>query len=84
MLERSDEKKSYPLRGCLAHGGLYIGLRGEMFGPALIDAYEEAEKQDWIGFVLHRTAEERMRHYCIDGRSVADALCEYDYPTFPI
>jgi len=50
-----------------------------MFGPALIDAYEEAEAQDWLGFILHKTAEERMRHY-----GAVDTLCEYNYIRYPV
>lgn len=68
-----------PVRGCLAYGDLYSGPDNELFGPALIDAYEEAEAQDWIGFIIHPTAVERMKLYEKNGRNVYDALCAWNY-----
>jgi hypothetical protein len=73
-----------PMRGCLAHGDLYSGPEDELFGPALIDAYREAEAQDWLGFIIHPNAEERMRLCEKNGRSVCKALQEYDYRDYRV
>ena len=42
-----------PLRGALTVGKLYVEPEdGIYFGEALIEAYEYAESQNWLGFVL--------------------------------
>jgi hypothetical protein len=41
------------LRGALSFGAFYANKENGIFlGPALIDAYQYAEKQHWIGFVI--------------------------------
>ena len=50
-----------PLRGALSFGRLYADReKGIYLGPVLIDAYEYAEKQDWVGFVLTPCAVEQF------------------------
>ncbi len=53
-----------PLRGALSLGHFYADkTRGTYIGDALIEAYEYAEKQDWVGFVLTpRTIERVLKH----------------------
>lgn len=50
-----------PLRGALTWGRFYADRPREiLMGPALIEAHEYAEKQDWIGYVLTPQAVERL------------------------
>lgn len=77
---RSMLEKSIAMRGCLAHGEFYAGPEGELFGPALIAAYEEAEAQDWLGFIIHPSAEKRMEQLDVNGRSATDVLDHIRYP----
>ena len=45
--------KEIPVRGSLTIGELYSLQKKNIFiGPALIDAYEYGERQNWLGFVL--------------------------------
>lgn len=45
--------KRSAMRGALSAAEFYVNKKDNIFlGPALIDAYAYAEKQDWIGFVL--------------------------------
>lgn len=51
-----------PVCAALTHGALYSQSRMNIFvGPALIDAYNYAENQDWLGFVLTPTVFERLK-----------------------
>lgn len=53
--------RGVPVRGALTFGQLYSQSRQNIFvGPALIDAYQYAENQDWLGFVLTPNALDRM------------------------
>jgi hypothetical protein len=50
------------LRGCLNYGRLYADQVARIYyGTALIEAYQLAESQDWIGFVLSEEAKKKMR-----------------------
>ncbi len=52
---------SYMPRGALGTGQFYADRQNNIFlGSALIDAYEYAEKQNWIGFVVTPSAERRI------------------------
>lgn len=52
----------WPLRGALGVGELYADLdEGVFLGQAVIDAYRYAENQDWIGFIVTRDADARIR-----------------------
>ncbi|MBN2269339.1 MAG: hypothetical protein JXN61_01920 [Sedimentisphaerales bacterium] len=49
------------LRGCLNYGRFYADrVKRIYYGTGLIEAYELAESQDWIGFVLSEKAQNRM------------------------
>ncbi len=51
----------YMPRGALGTGQFYADRQNNVFlGSALIDAYEYAEKQNWIGFVVTPSAEEKI------------------------
>lgn len=48
-------------RGALTCGEFYADrARGIFVGPALVDAYKYAEKQNWIGYVLTPQAREKL------------------------
>jgi hypothetical protein len=50
-----------PVRGALTHGSLYSQSSENIFvGPALIDAYNYAEKQKWLGFILTPSVFKRL------------------------
>ncbi|MFB0524206.1 MAG: hypothetical protein ACETVZ_01615 [Phycisphaerae bacterium] len=52
---------SYMPRGALGTGQFYADKQNNVFlGSALIDAYEYAEKQNWIGFVVTPNAEKKI------------------------
>jgi hypothetical protein len=54
----------FPVRGALAFGELYPDKeQGVFIGKALVDAHKYGEKFDWIGFVLHPTAVDKMLTY---------------------
>ena len=53
--------KKIPLRGAIAHGEFYVDKsKGVYFGKALIDAYKEAESQDWVGLIIEKSAEKKI------------------------
>lgn len=59
-----------PVRGALAFGDFYADKANNIFlGKALVDACKYGEKFDWLGFVLHSSALERMREV---GQPVSD------------
>lgn len=44
---------SIPVRGAISCGDFYADRSSNVyFGPALVEAYEYGEAQDWIGFLL--------------------------------
>jgi hypothetical protein len=50
-----------PMRAALACGEFYADVQSNIFiGKALIEAYQFAEAQDWIGLALCRSATRRM------------------------
>jgi hypothetical protein len=60
--------KEIPMRGCLNVGQLYADEEnGIFFGPALIDAHDFAENQEWIGFILSKEAREKIKDYELAG-----------------
>jgi hypothetical protein len=77
-------KNLIPVRGCLAFGEFYAGPKGTLFGPALIKAYDEAEAQDWLGFILSEEAENKVKQYEINGRSVYDNLREHYFREYDV
>ncbi|MCD4831868.1 MAG: hypothetical protein K8R02_08730 [Anaerohalosphaeraceae bacterium] len=53
-----------PMRGCLSTGRFYTDEEKRIFfGPAHIDAYELAEGQNWIGFVLSEKTKEKLASF---------------------
>lgn len=53
-----------PFRGAIAFDEFYVDLKkGIFFGKALVEAHREAESQDWIGLILAKSAEEKVREY---------------------
>jgi hypothetical protein len=77
--------KRIPLRGSLTVGNLYVESDDVLIGPALIEAYDYAEHQDWLGFVLTPNARDKLRSHVHNGETDYDVLCchyyrEYDVP----
>ena len=61
-----------PVRGAITHGALYSQSSKNIFvGPALIDAYNYAEKQDWIGFILTPSVSKRLENTSIPLHNMA-------------
>lgn len=53
---------SIPVRGAISFGEFYVDKSNSLyFGPALIEAYEYGEAQDWIGFLLCPSASKQMK-----------------------
>jgi len=54
-------RRCVPVRGAITHGQLYSQAKRNIFvGPALIDACQHAENQNWLGFVLTPQAVSKM------------------------
>lgn len=73
--------KKMPLRGALGFGAFYADKKNGIFlGPALIDAYEYGEKQNWIGLVISPKACVKLQkiNLCPPDRG---GYVEYDVPT---
>jgi hypothetical protein len=50
-----------PIRGALSCGEVYADEEDDIhIGTALIEAYEHAENQNWVGFLLCRSATQRL------------------------
>jgi hypothetical protein len=68
-------EQQIPVRGCLSIGDFYA--EGDILvGPALIEAYRLAERQDWLGFVLSPKAVAKCNQYGIGRKHYR----EYDVP----
>jgi hypothetical protein len=53
--------RQIPLRGALSCGAMYLVEDDDIcIGTPLIEAYEQAENQNWIGFLLCRSATQRL------------------------
>jgi hypothetical protein len=53
--------RQIPLRGALSCGAMYLVEEDDIYiGTPLIEAYEQAENQNWIGFLLCRSATQRL------------------------
>jgi hypothetical protein len=76
--------KEIPLRGSLTVGELYVESDDVLIGPALVEAYDYAERQDWLGFVLIPNAREQLKRYDVDGKAVYDLLCEHWYRDYDV
>lgn len=52
-----------PVRGAISCDTFYADRENNLFfGKAFIEAHEYGEAQDWIGFLLCPSAEERLKH----------------------
>ncbi|MDP1571494.1 MAG: hypothetical protein Q8L86_15985 [Vicinamibacterales bacterium] len=59
--------KRIPVRGALTYGKLYSRVDKNIFvGPALIDAYQYGECQNWVGFILTPSVHSRCRGTVLD------------------
>ena len=57
-------KEKIPMRGCLNVGRFCADEDNRIFfGPALIEAYDCAEGQNWIGFVLSEKTREKLSSF---------------------
>ena len=73
--------KSWPLRGAIGFGQLYADKANNIFlGSGLIDAYECAEKQNWIGLAVTPEAKRRLGELGIDLKRRPIRFKEYDVP----
>lgn len=75
--------RGMPLRGAVTCGEFYADRERNVYvGPALVEAYEYAEKQDWIGYVLTPQAREKLSGTEFDPARSIDYV-EYDVPVKP-
>lgn len=74
--------KHWPLRGALTLGDLYAEPENDIFlGQALIDAYDCAENQNWLGFVLTPMIIERLEKLsCEKLNSYKRYFIQYEVP----
>jgi hypothetical protein len=74
-------KKSWPLRGAIGFGQLYADKSNNIFlGSGLIDAYQYAEKQNWIGITVTPKANSRLRELNVELTKRPVMFREYDVP----
>jgi len=72
---------SYMLRGALGTGQFYVDKQNNIFlGSALIDAYEYAEKQNWIGFVVTPSAEKKIGDIESQPHNLLSQYKQYNVP----
>ena len=71
-----------PVRGAISCDEFYIDRKNNLFfGGALIEAYEYGEAQDWIGFLLCPSAEERLKYLEVPP---AKTFRDYAYTDIPL
>ena len=71
-----------PVRGAISCDEFYIDRENNLFfGGALIEAYEYGEAQDWIGFLLCPSAEERLEYLEVPP---VKTFRDYAYTNIPI
>ena len=57
-------RRKIPLRGALSCGTVFVKESDNIcIGAPLIEAYEQAESQNWIGFLLCRSAAQRLKAF---------------------
>ena len=62
LCRRIRKSPTLMMRGALGTGQFYVDKLNNIFlGSAIIDAYEYAEKQNWIGLVVTPSAEKKIR-----------------------
>ena len=73
--------KKHPLRGALGVGDFHANKAENIFvGPALIDAHDYSEKQDWIGLVVTPKAYAEMQQITNLGNPNECEFVKYDVP----
>lgn len=73
--------KNWPLRGAIGFGQLYADKSNNVFfGSGLIDAYEYAQKQNWIGVVVTPKANSRLHELGVELQTWRAMYREYDVP----
>jgi len=74
-----------PVRGAISYGEFYADTDKYIFvGPALIDAYEYAEKLEILGFVLTPLARKRLNNIETRYSGKGGDLREYNVPVKPV
>jgi hypothetical protein len=72
---------NWPLRTAIGFGQLYADRFKSIFlGSGLIDAYEYAEKQNWIGIVVTPKANSKLRELGVELQRRPAMFKEYDVP----
>lgn len=73
-------------RGALGTGQFYADRQNNIFlGSAFIDAYEYAEKQNWIGFVVTPTAEKKIGDIDIElSLNIQPHISLYQYSQYDV
>lgn len=72
--------KKWPVRAALGTGQIYVERKNNIVvGSALIDAYECAEKQNWIGLVITPYAGKKLTDIRVDPWHCCD-YAKYDVP----
>jgi len=78
-------EKNIPLRGCLTVGQFYVDEKeGVFFGRALIEGYDWAEGQNWIGFVLSEEAENKLGSFQTNYGTFLDILIPYNFLKYEV
>ncbi len=70
-------QKRIPLRGAISCDQFYADFDERIFfGPALVEAYDYGEGQDWIGLLLCPSAAKRLESFGIPSNVSYWALCD--------
>jgi hypothetical protein len=73
--------RGWPLRGAIGFGQLYVDITNNIFlGSSIINAYEYAERQNWIGSIVTQEASERLRELDVDLSQWNTSFKEYSVP----
>ena len=73
--------KEWPLRGAIGFGQLYADKSRNLFlGSGIINAYEYAEKQNWIGYIITPEANNRLNELGVDLSHWMVAFSRYPVP----
>jgi hypothetical protein len=73
--------KMWPLRGAIGFGQLYADISKNLFlGSGIVNAYEYAEKQNWIGYLVTPEANKRLNELDVDLSRWKAAFMEYPVP----
>ncbi|RKY24227.1 MAG: hypothetical protein DRP62_04190 [Planctomycetota bacterium] len=71
----------WPLRGAIGFGQLYADISKNLFlGSGVINAYEYAEKQNWIGYIVTPEANNRLDELDVNLSEWRVAFTRYPVP----